>query len=1369
MTNTAPHQSSREILHDILRKAMPLTPYDHGAQTIRDKWGADLDPMSAQLVTLDYDYHGHPPIDGVHQGRIRFQHSLVQALLSDYQAVADDRFGETAFGLYTPPRVGPAIKIVEHVDEFAYQGSGNHTAYEGIYRCVDPQTYGPETQIDITPASFKKWVWQLDYQDIYNDYLDKTLPSDETITAHAPYALRTSVKTAFVMTAFLQKRESSLSLDGLKLALSAAGLGEGQIEFGFINNAQLEQRTCPMAHVQASRLMIYRYTARDIWVFRHRTSGRVLMYIPGNSSPLHEFSDLKAMRTWVVQQGKDSACKKALASHFAKDDRLDGTYHAGVFTALEAMVEYPKMHRLGREAGFFNNDGYWNPDDYISLDTVPNALDPFVELVKVLKEDNLNTAQEAIRDDADVNRANLSAAVETAVSWINRWGALAIFFPGGEGFLALAGLIEAGYGLNEIASADTHAEQAKGLTRVVFGLLNALPLIVKAGTALARDVDAAAQAVKVPESETPGAPEPVPESLPALPVKPPSGIPLQPPGTEGLELTQWTRPQLMRGFGDAVEGLSDETLEQIRQVSDVSDDHLRYLHAEGLAPQGILADTIVRFKLDSEVELALHQKGGAVALSERIALFDRRYLEVVKPDSELLQSLSHEFPSLPKAVLEEMLARENLSPHSELTLGQMKQLFQRFEPHVHGYEQSLRMARAYEGLFLGSVRSTDSDTLLLHSFRRMPGWPKDVSIVVRDGSPTGAVLDRVGATSLPKQRLVVKIGNQFQGYNELRQPTHASDDFADMLVHTMTEDELRAMNLHLDRGLEHFRFKVRRSLLNRADFTSVLQRQSLRSAFFEPEDIGLRGGAGGQQAQVPTTTTRAQVKRYFPEATDQHADDFIARFGDTHAAEIELQRLQSGYPQLEREVGAWEKSYKGPDVAERNRRLAIGATLRRLYKWQGEPAERVYRDGRLLGFKLNINLGTRTNQTAPLFSTRLNSVVSLRLTGRINRQMEALFTNFSHIERLEMSLSGLSRPPAALELLTELRALDMSRTSLILNSVDTAVLAKLPRLQELNLAHCRLKEAPPLYGLKNLRVLNLSYNNISMVSYSFGGVSEMTHLEVLDLSWNRRMLYAPDIGSMPALRVLDLTETGLTQPPSAFGTAHAPLQLEILRLSGNNLRVAPSLRGMTALHEVDLTNTGIDRFPEGITSEIPSTRLILRDNHIASIPESIELRKGFDLRGNSINDPVSLRRLIAARRQTGTDIWLGAPNNDRTINLWLRNVPQAQIPNKSALWLSFANDSANQVLMEQIRALSRTPEFLVERQLLQRRVWTFLENFNEASAGAREEMRAIADAGNASPQSLAGMFERLETIIREHDAGRQNLPMYPLPKRPRLH
>jgi len=432
---------------------------------------------------------------------------------------------------------------------------------------------------------------------------------------------------------------------------------------------------------------------------------------------------------------------------------------------------------------FFNNDGFWNPDDYISLDTVPNTTDPFVELVKVIKQASLDTAEEAIRDDADVNRANLSAVVEPVSGWISRWAALAIFFPGSEGLLALAGLIEAGYGLNDIDNADTHAQQTEGLTRTVFGLLNALPLFLKAGAGLAGDADGAGSAIQpLADGETVLTPEPgtTLEPLPVEPIQPAPGIAFQPPGTEGLALTEWTRPQLMGGFGDTVEGLSDETLEQVRRVSGVSDDHLRFLHAEGLPPQGILADTILRFKLDKEVDLLLSRKTSAIIRGERAELFKTHYLKATKADSELLENLSHQYPSLPKAVLEEMLARENLSPHSELTLGQIKALYQRLDPQIQSYEDSLRLTRAYEGLFLDSVRNVDSDTLLLHSIRRMPGWPAEVSVVVRDGSPNGAVLDRIGATTLPEQRLVVKIGDQFQAYDAQHQPGYFFGRFLPM-------------------------------------------------------------------------------------------------------------------------------------------------------------------------------------------------------------------------------------------------------------------------------------------------------------------------------------------------------------------------------------------------------------------------------------------------------------------------------------------------------------------------------------------------------------------------------------------------------------
>ncbi|WP_150644163.1 hypothetical protein [Pseudomonas fluorescens] len=149
MTDTIITGAGREPLNQALKAGVPLSPSVYGAQLIRDKWGADIAPLTTQLATLDYNYHGHPAIDGVQQGRVRSTQSLVQALLGDYQAVADDRFGETAFGFYTPPAIGQTVKIVEHVDEFAYEGNGNHEDYEGIYRQSDPQTYGPETQIAV--------------------------------------------------------------------------------------------------------------------------------------------------------------------------------------------------------------------------------------------------------------------------------------------------------------------------------------------------------------------------------------------------------------------------------------------------------------------------------------------------------------------------------------------------------------------------------------------------------------------------------------------------------------------------------------------------------------------------------------------------------------------------------------------------------------------------------------------------------------------------------------------------------------------------------------------------------------------------------------------------------------------------------------------------------------------------------------------------------------------------------------------------------------------------------------------------------------------------------------------------------------------
>ena len=370
----------RDELSAAVDTALPQTPALFGEHVIREKWGQAIDPQTAQMVTLHYDFWSSTKRGVRHEGQVARSQSLVQALLSNYQTVGDGRFGETAFGLYTPPDVGPSIRIMEKIEP-----SDGHEVYEGIYRHTTPQTYGPQTQINLRPADFKQWVWTLFFKEKYQAYVDKAWPSDEAIMGARPYPLRTSAKAAFVMTAWLQRHENCLSRKGLELAMQAAGLPPDQA-WETLTLEQLRAPTRIPSGVEKSRLRLYRYTATDIWCYRDRSSDRVLLYIPGNSSPLHEFADRSQLRRWIVDQGRAPDTKQALASHFADEDRNDGTFHAGVLTALDGMVEYPAQHHLTREAGFFNDDGYWNPVDYIDFDVAPSGTDPFAQLVLTMKQ-----------------------------------------------------------------------------------------------------------------------------------------------------------------------------------------------------------------------------------------------------------------------------------------------------------------------------------------------------------------------------------------------------------------------------------------------------------------------------------------------------------------------------------------------------------------------------------------------------------------------------------------------------------------------------------------------------------------------------------------------------------------------------------------------------------------------------------------------------------------------------------------------------------------------------------------------------------------------------------------------------------------------
>lgn len=502
--------------------------------------------------------------------------------------------------------------------------------------------------------------------------------------------------------------------------------------------------------------------------------------------------------------------------------------------------------------------------------------------------------------------------------------------------------------------------------------------------------------------------------------------------------------------------------------------------------------------------------------------------------------------------------------------------------------------------------------------------------------------------------------------------------------------------------------------------------------------------------EVVEPTTREQIRKYLPDTTDEDADAFIARFDDKDVADLELKHIELGLAQLD--STGFELPFSRARISSDNEfheAWNMWATFRQLYRWQGQPEQRVYRDGRLVGFKLEIDL-TIWPVAKPL-SLKFGSVVSLTLRGRGRLDPVVFCAQFPNLESLTIT-SQVIGVPGRFE---GWDVIEQVHSRFSLDSRFAEQLKRFPRLQRLYLQDCELTSDFSVRGLARLHELwlcNTFEPPVNSLDMQMQHQEQVTFLQV-----------AADLRGMTELRVLDLSRTGIHLLPSGLEAIEVASKLKVLRLGGNPLANSLSLDNMTALQELDLSNTRLQRFPEGITDRIPAKELNLANNHIRSIPESVELRAGFNLIGNPITDPASLRRLIRARVETGTDIWLGQESSDGSADLWLRNVPQEQIAEKQALW-DRHNGAMPLAVTGILRRLSRTPEFHVERPLLQRRVWWFLEMYDRADATERARLDAILH----TETSPGRMLDRLENEIRSYDAGRQNQPLHPLPKRPRI-
>jgi hypothetical protein len=409
----------------------------------------DSDPDELLITTLYINGQDAAP----QRANVAYSMTLTDALMCNWQQSGNGQFLDHLSTLRSYREGGYPVRISPEP-----LALWDCFAYEAVYRKTSPQRFDPSTHVALDPVAFKAYVWEADLQAHYQATLTRFW------TEHgADYNLL--IKAALLRSAYVQQAEGSLSIDDKSLVLRGIGLDPSQAWESLTFKHFVE---APLANnVTFRELILYKYVATDILVLKDEETYRLVIYIPGNSSPLHGFPDMAALRAWIALQCKDTRRRKALESHFRLEDDPDGLFYSGLHKTLAGLAAYP--HFLDQATG------YWSPAREIHLGAALSPW-PFSHLKHALQARLESDGNQLIRTRADHTK---EAAAQALINAIAATGAIAMAVPYLWIPLQAMTLALMGLAVDEVIEGRTLEEKKIGTGRLVFGVLNALPAIVE--------------------------------------------------------------------------------------------------------------------------------------------------------------------------------------------------------------------------------------------------------------------------------------------------------------------------------------------------------------------------------------------------------------------------------------------------------------------------------------------------------------------------------------------------------------------------------------------------------------------------------------------------------------------------------------------------------------------------------------------------------------------------------------------------------------------------------------------------------------------------------------------------------------------------
>lgn len=541
------------------------------------------------------------------------------------------------------------------------------------------------------------------------------------------------------------------------------------------------------------------------------------------------------------------------------------------------------------------------------------------------------------------------------------------------------------------------------------------------------------------------------------------------------------------------------------------------------------------------------------AYRERTQLFDTLYAQSERNGNGLHNRLRSHYPQLPASALQALL--DHATPKELKHLNDKDQVPLRLQEQAKLTANDLRLNRAFEGLYLSTLNNPDSEKIMLHTLKRIPGWPTDVRVDIHQKSAAGPLLESAGYLAGTKRKVLAKIDGRYQAYDaEGKLITDAGDLTTDLLTavwRVLDDTQREALGLDDSGDVTALRTAIAdialnqrtaiKDLLGLAHIPYWLQPPMRVDSSFTAYPFSLRNlwPFGGDTA----VDLVSKVRELYPMMGRADANQLIDSLGlNEPAALLELDRRKAEYATLRYGLDQWAHSEQDVDA---NDPLGLNLGRRRVV------AEQI--------------LSAWRRETRQVIAGGLFDVYSLDLLLNGNSLPNPDFIlgtrGFEHIEYLKIAANGF---PAT----------------------GNEFLSKFANLKSLRL-DCMLTHLPDsITHMAQLEILDLNDNNIVLTEESRQRLAGLTNLQELNLDGNPLGL-TPDVAGMHHLLNLNLQETGISQWPIG---AENLTQLHSLLLQHNQITTVPESlftnalmsranRG-TILHENPLSDATVQQLTD---------------------------------------------------------------------------------------------------------------------------------------------------------------------------------------------